>query len=116
MGFDEAALMRVHEQVLCPKCGTLYAWLGDHGACIALFGRCLVCHLKGHLQTTISPPEELRLDREVAAVIEQREARENATGRRVFPCVRHTGEGCVHCSGRGWIVGYPPGFGHHAPS
>lgn len=95
--------------VSCPQCGYPCAWLGEQGACVDLYGACLTCLLfpeEGQPQRT-----EEELDTIVEAATYLREARERLTGRRIFPCVNHAEEGatCRHCSGRGWIVGYPPG-------
>ena len=95
--------------VACPKCGFLAAWLGDHGACIELYGMCLACLMAQYPDPFTSPAMEAEADVKIAAVVELREDRERRTGRRVFPCLLHTEPACKYCGGRGWILGYPPG-------
>lgn len=96
-------------EVTCPCCGAKTAWLGDQGASIELFGRCLTCLLLRDHPEPWSPELEAELDAKVAQVQAVRESRERMTGRRVFPCVQHNDFACAYCGGRGWLVGYPPG-------
>jgi hypothetical protein len=96
-------------EVECPACGQRWAWLGDQGASVELHGRCLQCLLLTEHPGEWGPGLEAELDAKVAQVVALRESREQATGRRVFPCVRHALEQCPSCGGRGWVAGYPPG-------
>lgn len=98
----------------CPQCHTLFAWLGDHGASIELFHRCLKCELDQYPTPFESPEQEREADGKVEWVMALREERERHTGRRVFPCITCASlpesTGCKMCGGRGWILGYPPGY------
>lgn len=92
--------------VACPRCHVEYSWLGDYAACIESEVVCLKCRLDD-LEN-----DEEAADAMVARVIRVREAREEATGRRVLPCPWDPHPGCRRCADRGWIIGYPPGKGH----
>ena len=94
--------------VPCPKCHEMFAWLGDHGASISLYGACLLCARTVDglpLITCVHAPEAFP---EIRTVVALREEREQRLGRRVFPCFAHTERGCARCGGRGWIIGVPP--------
>lgn len=94
--------------IACPKCHEMFAWLGDHGASITLYGACLLC------AKTLTGVPLIELTKYthggplLRAVVELREGRERAVGRRVFPCIAHTKPLCTRCGGRGWILGFPP--------
>jgi hypothetical protein len=102
--------------VMCPRCKRFWAWLGEQGQSVQLNGRCLVCAL---IDESCSEEERERL---FATAVRGREAAEAHTGRRVFPCIACSSTGgddevrCTRCGGRGWVLGYPPGAGHRAPS
>jgi hypothetical protein len=109
-------------EVECSACGVEYAYLGDHGQCIQLHGRCLACLIeqmdKIAVRDMIPAAEAERiLDTMVEGVVRAREAEEQRLGRRIFPCALHVQDGvCPYCQGRTWVVGYPPGFGNLAPA
>lgn len=96
--------------VECPECHSRVAWLGDQGACVHLFGKCLTCLLFIDYMSVEGTELEDEADAKVAQVQALREERERWCGRRVFPCPSHRSlEKCPLCGDEGWILGYPPG-------
>jgi predicted RNA-binding Zn-ribbon protein involved in translation (DUF1610 family) len=103
----------IRNEIECPECGEDWAWLGDMGQSIVVHGRCLACLLFKDSGRT-----EAEEDAMVDAVMQSRLKYEAETGRRVLPCpacLDATAPGCTRCQSRGWVLGYPPGFGHLSP-